>query len=64
MTFRAWRRQLRLLEALERLAQGEAVTTIALDLGYAGPSAFIQAFRDVLGTTPARYFERPIKDRA
>jgi len=58
MTFREWRRQLRLLAALERLARGEAVTNVALDLGYASPSAFIQAFRDVLGTTPARYFER------
>ena len=57
MTFREWRRQLRLLAALERLARGEAVTNVALDLGYASPSAFIQAFRDVLGTTPARYFE-------
>ena len=58
MTFREWRRQLRLQAALERLARGEAVTSVALDLGYASPSAFIQAFRDVLGTTPARYFER------
>ena len=56
LTFREWRRQLRLLSALERLAMGDPVTTIALDLGYAGPSAFIQAFREVLGTTPAKYF--------
>lgn len=56
LSFREWRRQLRLMVALERLARGEAVTTIALDLGYSGPSAFIQAFREVLGTTPARYF--------
>lgn len=56
MTFREWRRQLRLLAALERLATGDPVTTVALDLGYAGPSAFIQAFREVLGTTPAKYF--------
>ena len=56
LTFREWRRQLRLLSALERLAMGDPVTTVALDLGYAGPSAFIQAFREVFGTTPARYF--------
>ena len=58
LSFREWRRQARLLAALERLAQGEAVTTLALDLGYASPSAFIQAFRDVLGVTPARYFDK------
>jgi AraC-like DNA-binding protein len=56
MGFRAWQRQLRLLVALEWLADGQPVTTVALDLGYASPSAFIAAFRDVLGTTPARYF--------
>ncbi len=62
MSFREWRRQLRLLAALEHLAQGEAVTTLALDLGYASPSAFIQAFKDVLGVTPARYFDRDPRD--
>jgi AraC-like DNA-binding protein len=56
MSFREWRRQLRVLAALELLADGEAVTGVAYELGYATPSAFIQAFRDVLGVTPARYF--------
>jgi AraC-like DNA-binding protein len=59
MGFRAWQRQLRLLVALERLAEGQAVTAVALDLGYASPSAFIAAFRDMFGTTPARYFTSP-----
>lgn len=56
LSFREWRRQLRLLSALERLAEGDAVTTVALDLGYTSPSAFVYAFRSALGTTPARYF--------
>ena len=56
MSFRAWQRQLRLLAALERLADAEPVTTIALDLGYASPSAFIAAFSAALGVTPGRYF--------
>jgi AraC-like DNA-binding protein len=59
MTFRQWQRQARLLAALVKLAQREPVTTIALDLGYDSPSAFIHAFRQALGTTPRRYFERP-----
>jgi AraC-like DNA-binding protein len=59
MGFRAWQRQLRLLVALERLADGQPVTRVALDLGYGGPSAFIASFRAVLGTTPARYFRIP-----
>ncbi len=58
MTFRQWQRQARLLAALVRLAQREPVTSVALDLGYDSPSAFIYAFRRALGTTPGRYFER------
>jgi AraC-like DNA-binding protein/quercetin dioxygenase-like cupin family protein len=58
MTFGQWQRQVRLLAALVRLAQRAPVTTIALDLGYDSPSAFICAFRRTLGTTPRRYFAR------
>lgn len=54
--FRAWRQQLRLLRALERLAGGQPVTTVAMDLGYESPSAFIAMFRKALGTTPGAYF--------
>lgn len=55
-TFGAWRQQVRLLRALELLGDGEAVTSVALDLGYESPSAFIAMFRRALGTTPSRYF--------
>jgi AraC-like DNA-binding protein len=56
MSFRAWRQQCRLHRALELLATGGSVTTIALELGYDNTSAFIAMFRRCLGTTPARYF--------
>lgn len=56
MTFRDWRRQLHLLEAIERLGQGQSVTSVALDLGYQSPSAFIAMFRRTLGTSPGAYF--------
>ncbi len=55
MTFGAWRQRLRLVRAVERLAEGAAVTDLALDLGYDSPSAFIVMFRRELGTTPGRY---------
>jgi len=55
MTFRQWRRQLRLVSAIERLAAREPVTTVALDLGYS-MSAFIESFRKTFGVTPFRYF--------
>lgn len=59
MTFAAWRQQARLLQALIGLAEGRPVTGLALDLGYASPSAFIQAFKRAFGTTPSRYFRDP-----
>jgi AraC-like DNA-binding protein len=56
MTFRQWQRQARLLAALVKLARREPVTSVALDLGYDSPSAFIHAFRRALGKTPRCYF--------
>ena len=56
LSFRAWRRQLRLHEALSRLAAGEPVTSVAYAVGYDSPSAFIAMFRRATGTTPSRYF--------
>ncbi|MBK5414339.1 AraC family transcriptional regulator [Pseudomonas sp. TH31] len=55
-TFSQWRQRARLLRALELLAAGEVVTTIALELGYENISAFIAMFRRAFGVTPGRYF--------
>lgn len=57
--FSAWRQKLRLLIAIERLGAGQPVTTVALDLGYDSPSAFIAMFKRRLGVTPKGYFARP-----
>lgn len=56
MTFVRWRQQVRLLRALERLAIGDPVTAVAVDMGYASTSAFVKLFRESLGVTPGRYF--------
>jgi len=56
MPFREWRQKLRLLHALEKLANDRPVTEIALDLGYETPSAFIAMFRKATGRTPGSYF--------
>lgn len=50
-----WRQRVRLLRALELLAVGKPITTIALDLGYGNVSAFIALFRRVFGVTPGRF---------
>lgn len=56
MSFGRWRQQVRLLHALRRLAAGDSVTRVGLDVGYDSTSAFIEMFRRALGTTPGRYF--------
>lgn len=47
-----WRRQVRLFHAQRLLALGMPVTEVALDAGYANPSAFGHAFRQLFGVTP------------
>jgi AraC-like DNA-binding protein/mannose-6-phosphate isomerase-like protein (cupin superfamily) len=56
MSFGQWQQQARLLASLSRIAAGEPVTRVAIDLGYASPSAFTAVFRKVLGVPPSRYF--------
>lgn len=55
MSFAEWRQQACLSVALPRLASGEPVTSIALDLGYDSPASFSTMFKRVLGVTPSRY---------
>ena len=56
MSFVQWRQQIRILEALRRLGMKEPVTTVAIELGYDSPSAFISMFKKALGKTPGQYF--------
>ena len=57
MSFGEWRKQLRLLVALDRLGQGHAVSRVALDLGYKSASAFTAMFKRTLGTPPGTYLK-------
>jgi AraC-like DNA-binding protein len=57
MTFGQWRQQSRLLCALERLAMGDKVVDIALQLGYESPSAFATMFKRHFGRTPTQFFD-------
>jgi AraC-like DNA-binding protein len=55
LTLTEWRHRARLMRALERLAEGDAVTTVAIDLGYSSVSGFIALFRRTFGVTPAAH---------
>jgi AraC-like DNA-binding protein len=58
MNFDRWRQQARLLDALARLAAGQPILTIALELGYNSPSAFSAMFKRAFGCTPRDYFRQ------
>lgn len=57
MSLGKWRQQLRILHALQLLAEGEKITHVASACGYSTASSFVSAFKKILGTTPGRYFE-------
>jgi AraC-like DNA-binding protein len=52
MTFEFWRRQVRLMTGIELLVAGRSVKTVAAEVGYRQPSAFVELFRQTLGMTP------------
>ncbi|XES86500.1 helix-turn-helix transcriptional regulator [Franconibacter pulveris] len=56
LTWSEWVRRAKLMEALIRLAQGQSVLAIALELGYGSHSAFTAMFRRVMGISPSDYF--------
>ncbi|MEL4012621.1 AraC family transcriptional regulator [Dryocola clanedunensis] len=58
LAFSEWVRRARLMEALSRLAQGQSVLRVALDLGYESHSAFSAMFRRTLGVSPGDYFHQ------
>jgi AraC-like DNA-binding protein len=55
MTFPQWRAQLRLQHSMILLTAGHSVTAAAIASGYSNVSAYIAAFRDAFGVTPAGY---------
>jgi AraC-like DNA-binding protein len=63
MRFVAWRHQVRLAQALVRLAQRQDIATVARAIGYDSASAFSAMFRGALGKTPREYFRQTTDDR-
>lgn len=53
-----WRQRCKRLSALTRLEAGQPVQTVAYDLGFRSPSAFIEMFRQTTGTTPGSVVSR------
>ena len=53
MNFGEWRQQARLLLALQKLAQGEKIVSVALSVGYSSQSAFSARFKQFFGQSLA-----------
>jgi AraC-like DNA-binding protein len=58
LSFALWRQQACLVAALPRLAAGEPVTGVAVDLGYDNPAAFTAMFKRALGSSPREYLKK------
>ena len=50
--FECWRRQVRLMNAIEMLVAGHRVKEVAFAVGYQHPGAFVTLFRQTFGSTP------------
>ncbi|MEX2989965.1 helix-turn-helix transcriptional regulator [Serratia fonticola] len=55
MSFSQWRQRACVVLALARLAAGNSVTQVAIELGYESSAAFSAMFRRVLGLAPSSY---------
>jgi AraC-like DNA-binding protein len=54
MTLGEWRQRSRITRAITLLAGGSDVKDVALEVGYATPSAFVTAFKKYVGMTPGK----------
>ncbi len=55
LSFAHWRERACVVAALARLAEGVAVTRIAMDLGYGSSAAFTTMFKRVVGQVPSAW---------
>ncbi|CAN7660140.1 helix-turn-helix transcriptional regulator [Caballeronia sp. LjRoot34] len=60
LSFAAWRQQIRLTEAVVRLVKGEAVTSVALTLGYENTGSFSRMFKKTMGISPSELASQAI----
>jgi AraC-like DNA-binding protein len=58
MDFESWRRQARLIKAIEMLIAGRSVKEAALSVGYRQPGTLVSLFRSTLGMTPKAWISR------
>ncbi|THJ32774.1 helix-turn-helix transcriptional regulator [Lampropedia aestuarii] len=57
MGFAQWREQARLVHALQKMAKGQKLISVAMDCGYASPSAFSAMFKRHFGLPPSDFYQ-------
>lgn len=55
LTFSQWRQKTKILRSLEYLQRGNAISQVALLVGYENVSSYIMAFRRFMGMTPGQF---------
>ena len=58
MTWRHVQRKMRMIRAMELLAEGQRVTDVAYAIGYGSQSAFNAAFKAFAGESPTAFLQR------
>ncbi|MGH1486623.1 MAG: AraC family transcriptional regulator [Cellvibrionaceae bacterium] len=58
MSLQQWKQQLLLMKSIVMMSEKKSITHIAMDLGYANPSAFITMFKKAMGVAPNEYFNK------
>jgi AraC-like DNA-binding protein len=56
--FETWRRQVRLMRAVELLVSGCSMKQVARSVGYQNPGSFVTLFRATFGTTPRAWMAK------
>lgn len=59
LSYRRWRQQLQLIQAIRMMIDGANVQQTARALGYESTTAFITMFKQLMGQTPGHYLQTP-----
>ena len=58
MSVAVWRQQVRLMEAVSLLQNGQSVTSVAFDIGYESISSFTAMFQRAFGMAPTHFVDK------
>jgi AraC-like DNA-binding protein len=62
VSHRQWRKQWRLMRAIELLATGHGISCVAAEPGFSSDRVFIAFFKQMLAVTPRAYLRKPAAD--